>query len=37
MKEGTHMKTYMKIHPSDSVAVALTPLSAGTICSIGQQ
>ena len=27
------MKKYLKIHPSDSVAVALTPLKSGTVLS----
>ena len=31
------MKTFIKIHPSDSVAVALTPLSAGTALQVEGQ
>ena len=31
------MKTFIKIHPSDLVAVALTPLSAGTKIQAGEQ
>lgn len=31
------MQTYIKIHPADKVAVALCPLSAGTVISIDQK
>ena len=31
------MKTFIKIHPGDSVAVALTPLSAGTVLQVEEQ
>ena len=31
------MKTFIKIHPSDLVAVALTPLCAGTKLEVGGQ
>ena len=31
------MKTFIKIHPSDLVAVALTPLSAGAVIQAGEQ
>ena len=31
------MKTFIKIHPSDSVAVALAPLPAGTALQVAGQ
>ena len=31
----SYMQTFLKIHPNDKVAVALKPLSAGDVLTVG--